>query len=279
VRRRGWGRRALAAWLERARGAGATVAHLEVARGNGAAAGLYRAAGFRCVGLRSAYYADGDDALIFSKSPLPGADDPEAFILAGGRARRLGGRAKPLVRRRDGRTLLEALVASLQPFTRRIWLCAPPSVAAGLRVAEPIAAGLPLASDDGRGPGRAVQRALERSESDRVLWTVADWARPHPDLWSALLDGLDSADAAVVEAGGRRQVGAVVARRSALPPAPTSSLQGLLRGVDVRAIAERSLSAAARAALFDIDEPGDLRVADPILAPGDERPEDPGNAA
>lgn len=276
LRRRGWGRRVLARWLDRAAAAGAAVARLEVARRNAPAQALYEAAGFRSAGSRPRYYADGDDALFLVKA-LPEAGDLEALVVAGGEGRRLGRRAKPLLRRADGLTLLEALLESLAPFTPRVWLCAPAPVAAALRVAEPAVASLSLVVDQGRGPGLAVQRAAARSTAERVLWTVADAPRPHRDLWRALLEALGQADAAVVLADGRLQVGAVVARRRALPIEPTPSLQGLLRGLDVRFVPERALSTSARSALRDVDEPADLK--DPILAPESARPEDSGDAA
>ncbi|MEB3332034.1 MAG: GNAT family N-acetyltransferase [Synechococcaceae cyanobacterium] len=63
-RRRGFGRRVLAALLERAAGRGAARATLEVAVGNGAALALYEGLGFSTAGVRRGYYRDGSDALI-----------------------------------------------------------------------------------------------------------------------------------------------------------------------------------------------------------------------
>ncbi|MEB3321239.1 MAG: GNAT family N-acetyltransferase [Synechococcaceae cyanobacterium] len=63
-RRRGLGRRVLAALLERGRAGGARRATLEVAAGNAAARALYDACGFRVAGVRRGYYRSGEDALI-----------------------------------------------------------------------------------------------------------------------------------------------------------------------------------------------------------------------
>ncbi|MFM7265905.1 MAG: GNAT family N-acetyltransferase [Cyanobium sp.] len=63
-RRRGLGRRALAALLEQGRALGAQRATLEVGAGNSAARALYAGAGFREAGVRHGYYRNGDDALI-----------------------------------------------------------------------------------------------------------------------------------------------------------------------------------------------------------------------
>ena len=63
-RRRGLGRRALAALLLQGRDLGAERATLEVAASNPAARALYAATGFRTAGVRRNYYRNGDDALI-----------------------------------------------------------------------------------------------------------------------------------------------------------------------------------------------------------------------
>lgn len=63
-RRRGLGRRVLAALLAEGLGRGAERATLEVARGNRAGRALYARAGFREAGCRRGYYRDGEDALI-----------------------------------------------------------------------------------------------------------------------------------------------------------------------------------------------------------------------
>jgi ribosomal-protein-alanine N-acetyltransferase len=69
VRRRGLARRLLAAgeaWL----GAGTARLFLEVAAGNTAALALYRRLGFRPVGRREQYYADGGDALVLRRQVI-----------------------------------------------------------------------------------------------------------------------------------------------------------------------------------------------------------------
>jgi ribosomal-protein-alanine N-acetyltransferase len=67
-RRRGLGRALLSAAVEQARQAGAKICHLEVRVTNAAARALYRRQGFRRVGRRRAYYADGTDALLLSRT-------------------------------------------------------------------------------------------------------------------------------------------------------------------------------------------------------------------
>jgi ribosomal-protein-alanine N-acetyltransferase len=73
ARRAGLGRALLDAACAAARQGGATRLFLEVAATNAAARGLYGAAGFRQIGLRRRYYADGTDALMMSLALTSGA--------------------------------------------------------------------------------------------------------------------------------------------------------------------------------------------------------------
>lgn len=72
ARRHGIARGLVAAFLDRARGAGAATAFLEVAADNAAARALYAAAGFAETGRRPRYYRRPDgtaaDALVLSLS-------------------------------------------------------------------------------------------------------------------------------------------------------------------------------------------------------------------
>jgi [ribosomal protein S18]-alanine N-acetyltransferase len=70
TRRRGIGSRLLREAIAAAAARGAGRIFLEVSGGNQAARRLYAAAGFRAVGRRRAYYADGTDALVMM-APLP----------------------------------------------------------------------------------------------------------------------------------------------------------------------------------------------------------------
>jgi len=64
-RRRGVGRALMDEAAARARRAGAVLATLEVRRSNASAIVLYRALGYRQVGIRPNYYADeGEDAIV-----------------------------------------------------------------------------------------------------------------------------------------------------------------------------------------------------------------------
>jgi ribosomal-protein-alanine N-acetyltransferase len=69
ARRQGIGTMLLRAAMAHAAGQGAARIFLEVAAANGAARALYAASGFRQVGRRGSYYADGGDALVLA-APL-----------------------------------------------------------------------------------------------------------------------------------------------------------------------------------------------------------------
>jgi ribosomal-protein-alanine N-acetyltransferase len=67
-RRRGLGRRLVAAGLARLRARGVLDVHLEVEQGNAAARALYESLGFAVGGARRGYYADGGDALLMRRT-------------------------------------------------------------------------------------------------------------------------------------------------------------------------------------------------------------------
>jgi len=68
-RRRGVARRLMEEAAARGRAAGARMVTLEVRRGNEAALSLYRALGYREVGVRPRYYAEeGEDAVVMELS-------------------------------------------------------------------------------------------------------------------------------------------------------------------------------------------------------------------
>lgn len=71
MRGAGLGSRLLAAAEDDARARGASAMRLEVRSDNAGAIALYRRHGYRHMGNRESYYADGGDALRFGKTLLP----------------------------------------------------------------------------------------------------------------------------------------------------------------------------------------------------------------
>ncbi|MEC9390010.1 MAG: ribosomal protein S18-alanine N-acetyltransferase [Myxococcota bacterium] len=70
-RRKGVATLLLDAFLHEVRRRGATICRLEVRRTNASAMAFYRQHGFKQSGLRTAYYADGEDALLLQKPLEP----------------------------------------------------------------------------------------------------------------------------------------------------------------------------------------------------------------
>jgi ribosomal-protein-alanine N-acetyltransferase len=71
-RRRGVGRRLVAAGLRRLRGRGVAVCHLELRADDPGADSFYRALGFELAGRRRRYYRDRCDALLLRRRLGPG---------------------------------------------------------------------------------------------------------------------------------------------------------------------------------------------------------------
>ena len=65
-RRMGLGGQMLDGFIERSRAAGGRTIHLEVRAMNQGAIAIYESRGFHRVGIRSGYYADGEDAVLYS---------------------------------------------------------------------------------------------------------------------------------------------------------------------------------------------------------------------
>ncbi len=74
-RKEGLGRALVVAMQSTARIGGAARLFLEVRRDNAPAHGLYKACGFTSLGVRKAYYADAEDAIVYQCRVL---EDPES---------------------------------------------------------------------------------------------------------------------------------------------------------------------------------------------------------
>lgn len=190
--------------------------------------------------------------------PVP-APVLDAVVLAGGRARRLGGAAKPHVLL-DGRELLAHVLDGLTEsgLVRRVAVVGPPDVAVPsplplVQVQEDppfggpvagIAAGLAaLVDTTGRSPApqdTPLRADAARSVGDLVAVVACDvpgGARLLPALVDAL-QGAPAADGACARAEGRDQWLLAVYRRAALADAlgPLATERGELTGASVRGL-------------------------------------------
>jgi molybdenum cofactor guanylyltransferase len=115
----------------------------------------------------------------------------DAAILAGGRARRLGGRDKSQLRA-GGRTILERQVDALTPIVDRIWL-------SGYREAVPC--GLPVTIIPDRvpdsGPLGGIDAALEAANGRPLLLLACDLPNVTTPFLQYLISQLSGADAVV----------------------------------------------------------------------------------
>lgn len=157
----------------------------------------------------------------------------DLLVIAGGAGRRLGGADKALLRRPDGRTVLEALLAA--PVVGRRIVVGPVRAVTGVDVWT-------REDPPGGGPVAALAAGLPHVAGDVVVVVAGDL--PHgADAVADLVAALAGHDAAVVETAGRSQwllaAWRTVALRSALdrigPPAG-ARVRDLYAGVRIAAV-------------------------------------------
>ena len=141
--------------------------------------------------------------------PLPGYD---AVVLAGGRAARLGGRAKPQLVV-GGRTILDAVLDAVADAERRVVVGPPQPVPAGVRLLRE--------QPPGGGPVAALHAGLAAVEADVVAVLAGDLPFVTADLLHDLRARLTGDGVLVVDHSGRDQlllgVWRTAALRAALP--------------------------------------------------------------
>jgi molybdopterin-guanine dinucleotide biosynthesis protein A len=176
-----------------------------------------------------------------------------AVILAGGKAARLGGRAKPQLEV-GGRTMLAAVLTAVAGAERRI-VVGPP---------QPVPDGVVLVREEppGGGPVTALRTGLAEVDTEVVAVLAGDL----PFLTTALIDMLRAAlrwDAVlVVDDGGRDQLLLALWRttslRKALVSAPgPAPVRRLLTGMDVDRI-HPAVEPGRPSPWLDCDTPTDL---------------------
>lgn len=176
-----------------------------------------------------------------------------ALVLAGGRAARLGGQAKPQLEV-GGRTLLGSVLGAVADAERRIVVGPPQRVPVDVVVVRE--------QPPGGGPVAALRAGLPEVATDVVALLAGDL----PFLTAALIGDLRAALAAdgvlVVDEGGRDQyllgVWRTDALRAALAPAGgPASLRRLLAGLTVDRL-HPSVPPGAPPPWLDCDTPADL---------------------
>jgi molybdopterin-guanine dinucleotide biosynthesis protein A len=185
-----------------------------------------------------------------------------AVVLAGGKAARLGGRAKPQLDV-GGRTMLAAVLAAVAGADRRI-VVGPP---------QPVPDGVVLVREEppGGGPVTALRTGLAAVATEVVAVLAGDLPFLTTDLVDTLRAELRGDVVLVVDDGGRDQLLLALWRtaslrralRSAPGPAP---VRRLLTGVDVDRI-HPTVEPGRPAPWLDCDTPTDLARARQLADP------------
>jgi molybdopterin-guanine dinucleotide biosynthesis protein A len=176
-----------------------------------------------------------------------------AVVLAGGKAARLGGRAKPQLDV-GGRTMLAAVLTAVADAERRI-VVGPP---------QPVPEDVVLVreSPPGGGPVTALRTGLAEVHTEAVAVLAGDLPFLTSDLIDTLRDALRNDAVLVVDDGGRDQVLLAVWRTAALRraldaargPAP---VRRLLIGMTIDRI-RPAVDPGRPAPWLDCDTPTDL---------------------
>jgi len=189
-----------------------------------------------------------------------------AAILAGGRARRMGGAPKGLMLV-GGRRIVEREVAALRDVAGEVLLvvgdAAPWRGVDGVRVV--------IDRQPGRGPLAGIEAALAASSTETVLIAGCDLPLLDRPLLERVRDAAPAAQVVVPRLDGRPQ--ALMSRfsRSALPAVEAHLQKGelkllaLLDALDVHYLDEDALPDGAREALFNVNTPEDLARAEALL--------------
>ena len=182
--------------------------------------------------------------------PLPGYD---AVVLAGGKAARLGGRAKPQLVV-GTRTILEAVLAAVADAGRRVVVGPPQPVPAGVRLVRE--------QPPGGGPVAALHAGLGQVEAEVVAVLAGDLPFVTADLVGELRGRLTGDGVLVVDDTGRDQLLLGVWRTAVLRAAlPAQAAHVPLRRV-LAPLAVRRLRPAVPPGVpppwTDCDTPADL---------------------
>jgi|SRR5437868_2527412 len=184
----------------------------------------------------------------------------DAVVLAGGRARRLGGPDKPAVPV-GGRPLIEWVAAAAGGASRLIVVGPPRDILPGaVHVQE---------DPPGGGPVPALRAGLAEVRADRMALLAADLPFLRPAHLARLLGATRGQHGAVlVDGDGREQWLAgcwrTDALRTALAGYAGASLHGVLGPLEPVAV---TLPAGPRPPWYDCDTPEDLAHADDLAGP------------
>jgi molybdenum cofactor guanylyltransferase len=202
---------------------------------------------------------------VRSMDPLPAYT---AVVLAGGKAARLGGQAKPQLDV-GGRTILDAVLAAVPDALRRIVVGPPQPVPSGVRVLRE--------EPPGGGPVAAVAAGLQAVDTEVVVVLAGDLPFITSRLVEQLRLRLTGDGVLVVDDTGRDQylLGAwrtATLRRAVAAAHGPTSLRRVLAPLAVRRL-RPEVAAGQPPPWLDCDTPADLeRARLAARSPGPRRP-------
>jgi molybdopterin-guanine dinucleotide biosynthesis protein A len=191
---------------------------------------------------------------------IPG---PRVVVLAGGRAERLGGAPKPLLRHPDGRSLLAVLVEAVRAEGLGLVAVAPVERRAALQGELPG----PWLDDPGEGPAGGLYAAVAAAPVGWLCPVGADHPTPAAGLVGWLASRAEPGDRAVAVRrpdGGLEPLWSLLdaAAIAALPATERPrSLVRLLERLDARAVPREDVPAPLRLAFADVDTWAEARAA------------------
>ncbi len=194
-------------------------------------------------------------------TPVDAPAPYSALVLAGGRAARLGGQAKPQLVV-GGRTMLAAVLDAVADAECRVVVGPPQPVPGGVVVVRE--------QPPGGGPVAALRAGLRSVDTAVVALLAGDLPFLRAELIGALRAALAGDGVLVVDDGGRDQyllgVWRTEALRAALPAAggPTS-LRRVVTGLDVRRL-RPVVPPGSPPPWLDCDTPADLARARAVAA-------------
>lgn len=185
-----------------------------------------------------------------------------AVVLAGGKAARLGGQAKPQLQV-GGRTMLATVLAAVSDAVERIVVGPPQPVPSDVRLVRE--------QPPGGGPVAALRAGLPHVPTDAVALLAADLPFLTPALVAELLARLTGDGVLVVDDGGRDQYLLGVWRTAALRSATTdvigpTPLRRVLAGLAVTRY-RPVVAPGTPPPWTDCDTPAELARARAVAAP------------
>jgi molybdopterin-guanine dinucleotide biosynthesis protein A len=176
---------------------------------------------------------------------LSSSSEIAAVILCGGRAARMGGITKTLLRRPEGDPLVVEIEAALAPLVAEVWVAVSPWTEDEVRAVSRS----PIIRDGGRGPAAALRTAADETGAGWLLPIGGDQPRAMPEVLKRLSPFCKTSGSGAIaaRAGGVLQPLPALYRAAAVraeSELEDKSLRELLRRIGVVEIEAEDLTSA-----------------------------------